>query len=90
MPTTNPCEEAILWIFVPELACKMLALKGIFVRDACNTFDFCIVAIAFVSAVGCLTVLRSMRVLRVLPLLSAISKLRIIIQSRLFSQPSID
>ena len=55
-PLLHIADQIALWIFVVELACKMLALKGKFVRDAWNIFDFCIVAISFVPAVGWLTV----------------------------------
>lgn len=82
-------DQLALWIFVVELLCKILALKGKFVQDPWNIFDFCIVGISFVPAVGWLTVLRSMRVLRVLRLISGIPRLRIIVQSLLLSLPSI-
>ncbi|MCR4667484.1 MAG: ion transporter [Desulfovibrio sp.] len=88
-PLLRIADQAALCIFVVELLCKMLALKTRFVRDPWNIFDFIIVGISFVPAVGWLTVLRSMRVLRVLRLISGIPRLRIIVQSLLLSLPSI-
>ena len=82
-------DQVALWIFVVELLCKMIALKTRFIRDPWNIFDFFIVGISFVPAVGWLKVLRSMRVLRVLRLISGIPRLRIIVQSLLLSLPSI-
>lgn len=88
-PLLHIADQIALWIFVVELVCKMLALKSKFPRDPWNIFDFLIVGISFVPAVGWLTVLRSMRVLRVLRLISGIPRLRIIVQSLLLSLPSI-
>jgi len=82
-------DSIAIWIFVVELALKMLALRGRFIRDPWNIFDFIIVGISFIPAVGWLTVLRSMRILRVLRLISAMPRLRLIVQSLLLSLPSI-
>lgn len=78
-----------LWIFVVELALKIFVLRAAFAKDPWNLFDFFIVGISLVPAVGWLTVLRSLRVLRVLRLISVIPRLRIIVQSLLVSLPSI-
>ena len=88
-PLLHIADQVALWIFVVELACKIMALKWQFPRDPWNIFDFVIVGISFVPAVGWLTVLRSMRVLRVLRLISGIPRLRMIVQSLLLSLPSI-
>ena len=88
-PLLHIADQIALAIFVVELAMKMITLKTDFVRDPWNIFDFLIVGISFVPAVGWLTVLRSMRVLRVLRLISGIPRLRIIVQSLLLSLPSI-
>ncbi len=88
-PLLGILDGIALWIFVIELALKMLALRWNFIRDPWNIFDFVIVGISFIPAVGWLTVLRSMRILRVLRLVSAIPRLRLIVQSLLLSLPSI-
>ena len=88
-PLLHVIDQIALWIFVAELACKMLALKGRFPRDPWNIFDFCIVGISFAPAVGWLTVLRSLRVLRALRLISGIPRLRVIVHSLLLSLPGI-
>ncbi|MBQ7607418.1 MAG: ion transporter [Desulfovibrionaceae bacterium] len=82
-------DHVALAIFVVELLLKILALRLRFFTDAWNIFDFLVVAISFVPAVGWLSVLRAMRVLRVLRLVSGIPRLRIIVQSLLLSLPSI-
>lgn len=82
-------DRLALLIFVIELAMKMAALRGAFVRDAWNVFDFLVVAIAFVPSGAGFAVLRSLRVLRVLRLVSSLPRLRVLVQSMLLSLPSI-
>ncbi len=88
-PLLQIIDEIALWIFVVELAMKILALRTRFITDPWNIFDFAIVAISFIPNVGWLSVFRSMRVLRVLRLISGMPRLRMIVQSLLLSLPSI-
>ncbi|SJM62870.1 ion transporter [Gulosibacter sp. 10] len=69
-------DTAAIAIFVAELILKMFALGRRFWPDGWNVFDFAVVAITLVPAVGDLTVLRSLRVLRVLRLINRLPQLR--------------
>ncbi len=82
-------DSVALGIYTIELALKMLALRGRFFASGWNLFDLFIVGIAYVPAVGPLSVLRSLRVLRVMRLISAIPRLRAIVKSLALSLPSI-
>ncbi len=82
-------EAVALGIYTIELALKMMALRHRFFTNGWNLFDLLIVGIAYVPAVGPLSVLRSLRVLRVLRLVSAIPRLRAIVRSLALSLPSI-
>ncbi len=78
-----------LGVYTIEIILKLLALRGSFFRNGWNVFDFLIVGIAYVPAVGPLSVLRSLRILRALRIVSAIPRLRIIVRSLIVSLPSI-
>ncbi|MGO1544111.1 MAG: ion transporter [Gulosibacter sp.] len=67
---------AAIVIFVIELALKMFVLGRRFWPDGWNIFDFVVVVISLIPAVGDLTVLRSLRVLRVLRLVNRLPQLR--------------
>ncbi len=82
-------EAVALGIYTIELILKMMALRHKFFTNGWNLFDLLIVGIAYVPAVGPLSVLRSLRVLRVLRLVSAIPRLRAIVRSLALSLPSI-
>ncbi len=82
-------ENIALGIYTVELILKVMALHGRFFKSGWNLFDLLIVAIAYVPAVGPLSVLRSLRVLRVMRLISAVPRLRTIIKSLVMSLPSI-
>ncbi len=78
-----------LGVYTIEIILKILALRSNFFRNGWNVFDFLIVGIAYVPAVGPLSVLRSLRILRALRIVSAIPRLRIIVRSLIVSLPSI-
>ncbi len=82
-------ENVALAIYTAELALKVMALRQNFYKDGWNIFDTLIVVIAYIPAVGPLSVLRSLRVLRVMRLISAIPRLRVIVKSLALSLPSI-
>ncbi len=85
----NIFENVALAIYTVELGLKVLALRQKFFKSSWNLFDLFIVAIAYVPAVGPLSVLRSLRVLRVMRLITAIPRLRAIVRSLALSLPSI-
>jgi voltage-gated sodium channel len=82
-------DQAILAVFVLEIAIKLYAHGWRFFRGAWNVFDLLVVGIALVPAAGPLSVLRSLRVLRVLRLISTMPRLRFIVESLLHAVPGI-
>jgi voltage-gated sodium channel len=88
-PAIKAVEQAVLAIFVIEIALKLLAFDLRFFRSAWNVFDFLIVAIALVPASGPFAILRALRILRVLRLLGKVPRLRKLIESLLRALPSI-
>nr|WP_281186292.1 ion transporter [Nocardia crassostreae] len=67
--------------FVVELLIKLIAHGPRFFRSGWNVFDFVIIAISLVPAVGPLSMLRTLRVLRVMRLLSTVRRLRMLVDS---------
>lgn len=82
-------DQAILAVFVAEIAIKLFAFGRGFFRRAWNNFDFIVVGIALVPASGPLAVLRALRVLRVLRLISTVPRLRFIVEALLHAIPGI-
>jgi len=74
-------DRVILLVFTFELIIKLYAYRLNFFRSGWNTFDFLIIAIAWIPAAGPLAVLRALRVLRVLRLLSVVPQLRRVISA---------
>lgn len=88
-PVLTALNQAILAVFVVEIATKLLAFGPRFFRSGWNVFDFVIVAIALVPTSGPLAILRTLRILRVLRLLSTVKRLRMIIESLIQAMPGI-
>jgi voltage-gated sodium channel len=82
-------DQAILAVFVVEIAIKLIAQGLGFFRRGWNVFDFVVVGIALVPASGPLAILRALRVLRVLRLLSMLPRLRFVVEALLHSIPGI-
>lgn len=80
----NILDEAALGIFVIEIALKLFAHRLSFFKKGWNLFDFIIVGVSLLPAIGPLAVLRALRVLRVLRLVSVVPEMRRVI-SALFS-----
>ncbi|PDW01785.1 ion transporter [Candidatus Viridilinea mediisalina] len=78
-PWLHMLDRIALAIFVLELGLKLWAYGWKFFRSGWNIFDFVIVSIALIPAVGALSVLRALRILRVLRLFSVVPSLRLII-----------
>ncbi len=85
----NLFDNAVLVVFVLEIATKLFAFRGRFFSSAWNIFDFLIVAIALVPTSGPLEVLRVLRILRVLRLISLIPQLRVVAEALLGAIPGI-
>ena len=85
----NLFDNAVLVVFIIEIATKLFAFRGRFFSSAWNIFDFLIVAIALVPTSGPLEVLRVLRILRVLRLISLIPQLRVVAEALLGAIPGI-
>jgi voltage-gated sodium channel len=82
-------DQALLAVFVIELALKLVAHGPRFFRGGWNIFDFVVVGIALLPSSGALSVLRALRVLRVLRLVSAVPKMRFVVESLARSLPGL-
>ena len=69
-------DQAILAVFVVEIALRLLAHRLAFFRDPWSVFDFVVVGIALMPASGPFAVLRALRVLRVMRLISLVPSMR--------------
>lgn len=86
-PTLYLLDKIALNIFILEIAIKLFAYRLSFFKRGWNVFDFIIVAISLIPAVGSLSVLRALRVLRVLRLISVVPEMRRVINALLSSIP---
>ena len=82
-------DHVILWVFVAELAAKMIGRGLAFYRNGWNLFDLVVVGIALAPATGALSVLRALRVLRVLRLVSVVPSLRRVVASLVGAIPGL-
>ncbi|WP_084774674.1 ion transporter [Nonomuraea candida] len=80
-------DHVALYIFTVELLAKLYVERTAFLRDPWNIFDTLIVAVAFASTTGGLSVLRALRILRVLRLLSVVPSLRRVVSALLRAMP---
>ncbi len=82
-------DHVILWVFVAELAAKMIGRGLAFYRNGWNLFDLVVVGIALAPATGALSVLRALRILRVLRLVSVVPSLRRVVASLVGAIPGL-
>ena len=84
-------QRAILGVFVAEAALKMFALApraDRYFRDPWNVFDFAIIVLSLIPAVGVWAIVaRKARLLRVLRLVSVIPELRLLVATLVRSIP---
>lgn len=88
-PQLSLLDDIILWIFVGELALRLLAHGRKFFTDPWSIFDTAVVAVSFAPAAGGFAALRAFRVFRVLRLISAFPRLRSVVRGLLASIPGI-
>ena len=85
-------ESIILWVFVGEIVCKMIAQGWRVWRyfyEPWNVFDFLIVVVCFLPFAGPFaTVLRLARVVRVLRLVTVLPSLQMVVTTLLKSLPA--
>jgi len=82
-------DRLILWVFVAELAAKMVGRGLGFYRNGWNLFDLVVVGIALAPSTGALSVLRALRILRVLRLVSVVPSLRRVVASLVGAIPGL-
>ncbi|MFD1704729.1 ion transporter [Methylopila henanensis] len=75
-PALVALDQAILAVFVVELALRLAARRAAFFRDPWSVFDLVVVGIALLPASGPFQVVRALRVLRVFRLITRIPSLR--------------
>lgn len=80
-------DKSILCIFSLELLLKLYAYRLDFFKSGWNIFDFLIVGIAWIPAVGPFSILRALRVLRVFRLLSVVPQMRRVVGALLHAIP---
>jgi voltage-gated sodium channel len=80
-------DQAILAVFVVEIAARVAVHRLAFFRDPWSVFDFVVVGIALVPATETFSVLRAVRVLRVLRLITGIPTLRRVVGGLLAAMP---
>ena len=84
-------QQAVLAAFIVEAALKLFAVSprfGRYFRDPWNVFDFTIIVLSLIPAIGVWAlVARKVRLLRVLRLVSAIPELRLLVTTLLRSIP---
>jgi len=83
----NLIDRCAVFIFTIEILLKLYMYRLSFFRAGWNVFDFIVIAITFIPAVGPLSILRSLRVLRILRLISIIPQMRRVIAALLHSIP---
>lgn len=88
-PLLLALDQALLAVFVLEIAARIAVHRLAFFRDPWSVFDFIVVAIALIPASGPLAVLRALRVLRVLRLLTIVPSLRRVVGALLAAVPGL-
>lgn len=88
-PLLHALDQAILAVFVVEIAARLYVHRLDFFRDPWSVFDFAVVAIALLPATGQLSVLRALRVLRVMRLLTIVPSMRRVVGALLSAIPGL-
>lgn len=83
----NIVDKTILIIFSLELAVKLYAYRKNFFLSGWNTFDFLVIVISWLPAIGALSILRSLRILRVFRLFSVVPQMRRVLSALAQSIP---
>lgn len=79
--TLELVDGAITWIFVAEIALKMIAMRLDFFKSGWNWFDFIVVTISVLPGAGAFSALRAFRVLRILRLLRVVPMMKSITEA---------
>ncbi len=82
-------DRVIVWIFIVEIALRIIANGRSFFRDGWSLFDFFVVAISAPGTVTGISALRILRALRLLRVLSGVSQLRKVGEALVSAVPGI-
>jgi voltage-gated sodium channel len=82
-------DRVIVWVFIVEIALRILANGRAFFRDGWSIFDFVVVAISAPGTVTGMSALRILRALRLLRVLSGVSQLRRVGEALVAAVPGI-
>lgn len=88
-PWLTAADQAILAVFVFEIALRLVARGFAFFRDPWSVFDFLVVAIALIPASGPFAVLRALRVLRILRLITLVPSMKRVVSGLLSALPGL-
>lgn len=80
-------DSIILFVFTIEVFLKVCAYQAHFFRSGWNIFDFIIVGISWIPAVGIFAILRSLRIFRVFRLFSVVPQMRRVLSALMHSIP---
>ena len=80
-------DRVLLVLFTAEIALRIHAFRGRFLRDPWGVFDLAVVAVSWAPDSGPLAVLRALRILRVLRLVSVVPSLRTVVEAMLAALP---
>jgi voltage-gated sodium channel len=82
-------DRIIIWVFIVEIALRIVANGRAFFRDGWSIFDFVVVAISAPGTVTGMSALRILRALRLLRVLSGVSQLRRVGEALVAAVPGI-
>ncbi len=80
-------DQAVLGVFVAELALRLAAYRRGFFADPWRVFDLVVVGIALLPGGGAFAVIRALRVLRLLRLVSMVPSMRRVVSALLTALP---
>jgi voltage-gated sodium channel len=86
-PALHLLDQAILAVFVIELAGRIILQRTAFFRDGWNIFDFIVIGVSLAPATEAFTVLRALRVLRLLRLVTLVPSLRRVVGGLISALP---
>ena len=87
--TIRLLDQAILAVFVIEIAIRIAVHRLAFFRDPWSLFDFVVVGIALMPAAGQFAILRALRVLRVLRVMTLVPSMRRVVGALLGAIPGL-
>ena len=88
-PALQAMDQICLWVFVAEIALKLIAYGTHFPRDPWNVFDFIIVTVSLVPDMGMFSSVRLLRVLRIFKLVSGVRHMRVILAAIIRAIPGV-